>query len=1181
MHRKETVNIKNLAQKMAFIMVGIVLIQMLSLGNSINSSINRIGISPSVPISNNPRAAQNPEFVPVLPSETDFNIEEFSDKLSPILEQIGGFPSKNVDLEATYFAIKLLGLIGNESIYSIEEMYQFLIGLFDSNNNLTDQELISVESYFYIAKSLELMGLSLPVENQEAIVEYLQSCVLDDSLFKPSEVSVTASLESTYQALSIIETFIGLGEISINIEDFLQVNSTFEILLTQYFNNALTDINFALFAKDDQHRFEDTYYAVQILNIIEKLYDQTTIFHKLDLEIEIGTKSEGDTENLWKSDDATMKVESDSQLANITVDFSWDNLLKTHSSGEPEIYLQFLENETTSLDNVTLEISIWNEEQAQWEQISTITNLSSTLDDGLLINGIDEITFQDYILQGEGTNPEIAEYAKVQFYFTGTDDFEIALDELGMSLFCFDKEVLLQAIFDHHSNNRFSTESLLENYYALALLDFFNSVNEIELTSYQSLSNYVSYFKQESKGYCDMNYEIFDSMKATYGAAFIHNIAEQLTIEEVEKLEQYAQAWHLLNEGFGSYAIISLGSTYRSVNFLNLTGELTSAIQLKVLEYVKLCDSDISSNYYHDSTDEGSLLSDSYYAIQLKRLCNETYDLSQDNAMISDLIESQSPVGYFLSENNLQATYFAVELIQQAGRLDDIVFKDELNDYILDAQLYYGGFLNSPYESEAWVSATCYAILLAEILDLKESMRLTEENNLMGVIEYVKTHQSGIDGGFFEEDMGLLENETSISSNQITYLVSDAISGIQEFVNVNGTGLSDFVINQISDFNEFIEADKNSTQIIEFSTTAQNLIYVYQAYDALKAVRLEIEIFMARATSIPGKNVELTINITNFDGMMIEGCDIYLITDIEDAQIGFQARDHQNGQYTALLPNYLQAGHYKIKIYCEHDDYFDFTMIYDLDIRDPVDLDRLGTLDHKWVIFDPFFELRLPIFNEINQEFIENASVYMLDLDGNIILNFSANDEDEYYSAFLDGNGWWAHSNEYELVIEAEGIRTEIISMEISIFPLSMLIYGITCTVLGAYILYKKSPKARIAMDNIGKKLQSWSSNKLGTLNRKFSTKEDIKTKEKTEKDSSDVHKILERASERKTFESESPMEQKSLEDQVLSLRDTLGEEIYQEFEDFDLPDRVRILKSVEKLGLQKTKEQHNKEELR
>ncbi len=194
----------------------------------------------------------------------------------------------------------------------------------------------------------------------------------------------------------------------------------------------------------------------------------------------------------------------------------------------------------------------------------------------------------------------------------------------------------------------------------------------------------------------------------------------------------------------------------------------------------------------------------------------------------------------------------------------------------------------------------------------------------------------------------------------------------------------------------------------------------YDGYSLLRSFQLDIAIFVDRETVFPNEDPEITVEIRTTHGMLLEGCVVNLV----QGQRNFIMEDHQNGSYTNKLYPYNYSIHDPLTLKISHEDYFGFSLDYDLIICDPIDLDQLFGEKSQWVAFANELSLEMPVVNLTDDSYMSTANLTLFDVNGTQYA-FEFNEETELYECNIEYDEWQLHSDGYLLKLSGDKIRSE------------------------------------------------------------------------------------------------------------------------------------------------------------
>jgi hypothetical protein len=1142
----------------------------------------------------------DPNYLQIQPSYSNFLQLEFGDKLIKILNISGGFPNEGSDIMSSYYALKTLELTGNLTSISLKDMENFILSKFNlTYGNFIEDEINKMEYFYYAIQVLDFINASVPLTVSNYLSDFIQNCTINQTLFIDYLGSNTTSPKITYQALYL------LNSLNLTISNYINdTNRIFLNVLQNYYNPKVNQQNYGLFGKIDSEIFETTYYSHKIFEILNTINTKSLSMTEFMVDVKQGNIIKGNNESLYNYDEDKLKIQSQSGEINLSIKVPTDLYLQLENTGEFIFGLNL--NISSQLDGAG-NISIWNSINSNWDNLTSSDYLTDKMNPAQ-INTINtgQINYTDNILTANLNEP-FSQYFLIQFSLTNTTDFQLDFNQFYYNYRIFDSALSVNQTNQKFDSICFDYSSNSENYHAAKILNDLNALELLTEKEWERLYNYTEIFKSNNSGYAIEDTSRFDSMMGTYFESFIFSIHAKsielipaeispLLIPEYLKLfpnaedatnntitrhnnqvTNYVLGWNFPDGGFGTYDSLSLKATYRAILFLNVTGQLTSDISTKVKAYADSCINDISF-YYDDLDKELSGFGDTYYAVLILEIVDPYFKILDINPTISNIISTQDPNGYFTADSSLKITNYAVSLIHLANRINDITYITQLNGYVSGLQLYYGGFLMSPYETEASVMATCYAVDIAKHLDILENIRMIEEDKKLGVLDYMVNHQDTQQGGFYEEEMGLLEEESKSASIETTLKICQTLSFHRDFNIINGTGLTTYLVAKIQDFNTFAQ-DNNIS--IEFSEKMNKYCSVYEIYHNLNTNGLRLEVLVAKSLVFPNKNVDLKVKITNPSGILIENCSISII----QGKVSYSLNDQQNGSYTTTLLSYSKSGIYPIRIQCEHTEYFSLELDYALVIYDPLDMDKLNAIKEQTLWFKNSFELKIPVFNKTSNKFSPNCNITLYDENNDLIQVLSINSQEQHYECTIEVDQWAISTLNYEVHIEGDGFLTTIIPVKVTVIPLNFL-FILIVTIIGLIIVaFMVSERLKTTTGKTVKGVDFRLKEIVGKIKKHFSAADetiaiDIENLSESEKRDLELLKSDKKSKflskndgtklSSKQIDLKNQKGQKINEYDLLklnqNLRNELGKEIYSQFADFGLKERIRILTSIKEI---------------
>jgi prenyltransferase beta subunit len=740
-------------------------------------------------------------------------------------------------------------------------------------------------------------------------------------------------------------------------------------------------------------------------------------------------------------------------------------MLQSHENGT--LTFTTMLNLSKAVDS-TAKLALYNRETESWEDLTS--NLAFRFSTGLeyetfqistngqgwmnsLVNytiaskEIDPVSLKENTYQSIPTT-DYGPYVKILLDFSDTTSaFRVDIDMFQYDLLVYNRSFLIDRIFSSFSSC-FNTNNIRENYCGFQVLELLKE--SLSRNQMNSLAALLFSFQTPLNGFHMYETSTDENMEATYYAAYLLEDMANYSTSFKERITVFVQSLKFLDGGYGNRKDLSLKATFHTVNFLAQTKQLTTGIGTRVLQYILEC-KESSTGLYYDQNDQTGRLGDTYYALMLKQIIanysniNITLLFNEIKSIATTYCNNQQPTGYFYAEDQLDDIYYVIEIVYLANKTLDLPYLNALKQYVIGLQRYHGGFGISA-SGDAGIAASSYAVKIAERLGFTGNIRLIEENAQYGVMTYLSSRQHKGTGGILpdKESLRFYENDLTSPSKIMMYLVAIGMSSNHHFNKFNTSGYISYIISQIDYFNN-LDYLRNVEWGLFFDAIVDRCM-VYEAYYILNAVRIQVDVKVDDNLVFIGERPYITISAKTPTGLSLEGCLIYLVQN----RTSYALEDHQNGTYSINLLKYEQSGHYTLTLRVSHPNYIGFNLDYDLMICDRLNYEEIYKISTRFVIFQNSMKLEIPIINQTNGKFADQAKLSLYDNKGNFITMLNNDSDRGVYTCSVPVQPWYPQRIGYTLRLEGESIRTEEIEIDSWVFPLNFMI--ILCSVPAAVI---------------------------------------------------------------------------------------------------------------------------------
>ncbi|MHA1732803.1 MAG: prenyltransferase/squalene oxidase repeat-containing protein [Promethearchaeota archaeon] len=953
--------------------------------------------------------------------------DEYSTFVRDRMTSWGAFPESGSGLIETSYALQILDLVDHFNQYEYPDEVKTLVDdRYDTSEGAYKEifeQNATIPSTYYALRSLAMVDRGISQEVNDSIVDFVNATLVNQTYFAEKNGSTATSPEVMYQAIWIVE-YLGC-----DLADFdLDYNKTYAYFIDNYFQNDPLETDYGFFdtlATNRQYR--NTRYSLLVLDEIGKLAQRRMFMHEYNASADTGTITSGNDGSMHEANDGqSLHVQSAGNKVELTFEFSLDDLY--NATDEVFLFNMSLNLSTTVDTNGT--VLLFNSNSSTWEQIEsdnflrTATGSSYT---NVLFSTAD-IDVGNYTVNGGKYTTGL----KLKLLFEHSSSFDLDVDFVADEYTVFDKGKLLLRMGDEFSNGRWDNAHLGENDYAIRILDHLDSAMDfMSPDDWLDMKDFIYTFQQDNGYFIEQSTDRFTPIEANYHALYLLDYMNEASAELKASMESYAWSWKFYDGGFGSYDRCSLPATYRALDLLNETGHLTTTVKQNVGKYLDACRP--SGVLYFDDEDSGVTgFGDTFYAYKIADLVGYSNAYVNFTDVVDDLIDLQTPSGYFYTYTGVENIYYACSIVDRAGRVNDLHYLDAARNYIKNLQLYHGGFLGDPFQLVATVEDSVFAVKALQVLNALEQVRLLQVGTEPGVVDYIKGHQSPVFGGVYEENAEFYVEDTYQPTNEITAIACDGLADLYQVKALNASGLEDYVFSKMEKLNEMSSLENNTGVYSEI----KDRYYAFKAYEEIQRNRLKLRVYVNDDFTFPGQHIP--INITVYDpseSQAVEGCDLY----VHQGDTAIQFNDLQNGSYSSTLMPYNSSNYYAIKISCDHPDYLGFFVNYNLSINHPLAMDKLRAATKQVTWFKSAATVKVPLYLDNPGEFASGCNVTLWK-NGSVQQVLEENNQTGFYEVTIEYSPWMLTVDDYTLQVEGTLIRTEALPVRLYVVPVRFLV---------------------------------------------------------------------------------------------------------------------------------------------
>ncbi len=969
--------------------------------------------------------------------------DEIIQSYKTMMENYGGIPVTSSSFDETYFAIQTLQTLRQLDINASTSTVSYILSQYDENLggffNLDGTNSTTLESNYYGIQSLITLNEIVPSDIILSLKDYLLGINFNHSYFLDYNQTNDGILKNTFYGIKLIDL------LNLNRTDFINEMDTMEMVLSQYHRN-LTHENYGFFGDLYETRFEQSYWALKVIELIGDIFDDYSYLSDFKIYLNNGNASGVNINNttpleLKQEDLDLLKIQSQNHNnIELFIDIPLDYIVD--SDGEENFEFLFKLNSSEDIDGESY-VRLLNATSSTWIDISN-PNVFSAFNSPIpklaqVFTG--DIPYEDIIIDDDlYTEEPYNDYCRIHVNMTHSTPFNISWDLFKYQYKMVNKSETLRLI-DKEFSTAFDFVSLETNFYGYEIYYLLDALFPTEKRN--AFIEVVRSFKELENGYKLQNTDQFSVRQASYYAATILDDMDATDVEEREETANNVLNWQFLDGGFGGMQDLSLKSTMDCLEFFEILEIPLENYTDPVLTYIEAC-LPAGGNFFFDGYLESSSIQDTYYAIKIidfLDLSIEGYDIS---LTVAEIIDSQVITGFFVNWFNLGDVYFALAILHEKNAVEDLPYSEELAQKISDFQLYYGGFKLKEFDHEANLEGSCYAILIAQYLGYSGIIRYTEIEKDPGVLDFFNNRQNPTHGYFYDDNSEYLENSTVEFSYDINYLISRTFENFAYSNYLNISGLIHYFKSTIDDYVSLNWSE--TVQTGDFYTHILQFMEAYVGSTSLITGSINISVLIERETVFPGEQPNILIIVQNQNQQFMEGCEVNLIQE----ESKFRFNDLQNGLYTNTLFPYNTSQHAMIEVQVIHPDLVEYRMEYDLMICDPIDLRELGKAELNTVVFQDQYQFEVTLRNKSNKAILPHATIDLIFPNETITCVF--NDDTEKYEAFIDLESWAIVNQEFTLELSGDLIRPERLSCRLVGAPKG-LSYASSGGALGVVVL--------------------------------------------------------------------------------------------------------------------------------
>ena len=913
-----------------------------------------------------------------LSAASDFQNDRLTLFLENLLDKYGAIPASPSNVKNTLYALETLKLLDELDLINNATSASFILDHLSIDGGFSDVDELnaSISTSYNAYRALQLVSDSISSEIQQNLGAFINSTLRNSTFFSNNTWSNDTSPEIINQAISLLDLITpGI----FNLDNI----GLFEYLLSNYYRSKISSMNFGLV--DDiigNNKFSYSYSTLSALNDLGLLNETRLNMTNQRVMIEQGLLVSGNNDSICLADANSLKVNGSTGIINLTISIPMLLQLSSYSDVIGTMLKYNFSYAVPSI-NASMNISIFNANASKWESIAAYSNLTGSPAFAQMFLITPELNLTNYTTCGEETAADEIRLNILLNETTG-QPFQINVDQFQYNYTVFNASLLLSRACQCFDGQKFDERYLRENYYAVKILEFFNASGALNTTEKNALANFTLLFKTPDGLFGLDRGNLKSSLEASFYATYLLHYTGNLTTTLNTDLKDYIIHWQFPDGGFGSKSQLSLRSTYWGVKLVNDAGLLNASIENKVKEYIESCQLN-SSLLFYDHQTSMYVLEDTYYAFKTYE-CLSSPSLVPNRIGIANLIiANQNPFGCFFTSNSLLDTFYGSEILYMLGRTNDLVYLDELKEYVRDCQVYYGGFQENEFQTTATVEATCRGLIIAAHGDFLADIRV-EDDVLRGALTYLQNHQNitiGGPGSFYEENLPVQESlPVDLSAIYTTFVACDALNITSRLYRVETTRIYDFLMSMLPFFNNAAALD-GPERPIYFDTTLAR-IYFTQIHEILQQGSLQVKVFVDRTTTVPNMDVEAYIDVSSPLGRLIEGATITCG--------GTTFTDNQNGTYTGFIQAFNTTGIHDVIVNVTHPKYLSYVRSYALPIMNPVEL-RLVNLvngtNYRWLASQLDIAVDVVARNGSTSSHVSNCTVSVLLSSGHMIGNLS------------------------------------------------------------------------------------------------------------------------------------------------------------------------------------------------
>lgn len=1005
---------------------------------------------PSVPAGAS-TAPNSAGWAPLTPSLLPLS-SEFTQYLLDGFAWAGGFPTTGASLEDTLAALELLEVVRvvNQTYYDPEAIKAIVVDRQQSNGGFkeTIDDNATITASYDAVRILESINRTLTVAQEANLLDFVNQTLRNATYFSNQNGTLPTDPIVLGKAIYVLNYLNATY-----LPQWLVANQTYDYLVREFFHPEVDSIHYGFFTTAaNERKYEATYFALQALDALEKLNQTRVGRHDYSVDVTTGEALAGSAVSMHEAGDGEIFLVNSTPagLMELVFEVSTEKIFEW----EEETFGFLLCGNLSTVLDTEGSASIWNVNTSQWEKITTTLALASA-------------SGAPYpVLNFSAANRDVLNYTyeaggfprsiKVKLNFQHSSNFTLAVDQFLHYYTVFDERDVGTMVADSFQVSNWDTQDLLENYYAIRVMDYLDSAQAyLHPDDWVRMAAFVVTFEQAG-GYRPRYSKPVATLPGTHAAYYMLNYMGYNSLALTEQVLEYLAGWQFPDGGFGSHRQLSLVATYRVAKILNDTGHLSDSLKLNISRYVQATKVN-GTNFWNDQDPELTQLGDTVHAIYLADMIGNASLLADLQDIAATTLAAQTPAGYFWGEKDLSDVYFACYILYRAGAVTNMTYIDSLRTYVKSLQLYHGGFLMNPYRSLATVEATCYGTRVARMVDFLDLIQLwTVEESQRGVVDYFRNHQHPLAGGIYEENLDFLFEDQYVPSNEMSALTLQTLSEIYLVKYLNATGIEAYVYGQMASVNDLTPL--HTTHRVTFHEVVTDRAFVVSAYVALEAAHLHLNVYHDYEKAIPNTVLPLSVLVTDpQDGHTVEDCEIFVLAN----NTAFWFEDQQNGSYVVNILPYNVSDTYSIVLYCDHDDYLGFFMTYELQINDPLERDRLQATSRASAWFSHVADIKVPVFNETNGQFAPGCNVTLWDEQGNLVCTLTEHPNASAYQCNLEYSPWWISSTTYTVRVEGPLFRTEAYQMRVLVVPVFFIIVVIAILVVSVTFIVVRVKKHR------------------------------------------------------------------------------------------------------------------------